>query len=209
MHSCVQCDHKSLLQIHFFLLLFFELNVFRNWCVIHLYLYSILITITVISFNSRTVLFGFILKINKFILLGIGWATVWAVFCIWQWTAEPCWPRSPPFRAISAVWVSATNKSHDNRRMCPIHKSLILVLEAIGDAKDDNDKPIAIKDIEKFILIGGSSRIPKITELLMNTFKHADIHISGNPDTIVAHGAAIQGAILKGVHSVYFIQLDV
>lgn len=62
-----------------------------------------------------------------------------------------------------------------------------------------NDAKIKKKDIEEIILVGGSTRIPKIQELLKNFFDGKELCNSINPDEAVAYGAAVQAAILSGV----------
>ena len=53
------------------------------------------------------------------------------------------------------------------------------------------------KDIDEVILVGGSTRIPKIQEIV-KTFFGKDPNRSVNPDEVVAIGAAIQGGVLGG-----------
>ncbi len=53
------------------------------------------------------------------------------------------------------------------------------------------------KDIDEVILVGGSTRIPKIQDLVRNFFGK-DPHKGVNPDEVVAIGAGIQGAVLTG-----------
>jgi L1 cell adhesion molecule like protein len=67
----------------------------------------------------------------------------------------------------------------------PVEKSL-------RDAK--MDKP-AIHDI---VLVGGSTRIPKVQKLLQDFFNGRELNKSINPDEAVAYGAAVQAAILHG-----------
>lgn len=50
--------------------------------------------------------------------------------------------------------------------------------------------------MEDVVLIGGSTRIPKIQTLLQNMFPGKKLNLSINPDEAVAYGAAIQAAIL-------------
>lgn len=61
--------------------------------------------------------------------------------------------------------------------------------------KDAKLKPDAIDDI---VLVGGSTRIPKLQEMLMEMFSGKPLCKSLNPDEAVAYGAAVQGAILSG-----------
>lgn len=52
--------------------------------------------------------------------------------------------------------------------------------------------------IDEVVLVGGSTRIPKIKELLSNYFNGKQLCCSINPDEAVAYGAAVQAAILTG-----------
>jgi molecular chaperone DnaK len=60
--------------------------------------------------------------------------------------------------------------------------------------KDAGLKP---GDVDEVILVGGSTRIPKIQEVVKNFFGK-DPHRGVNPDEVVAVGAAIQGGVLAG-----------
>merc|ERR1719300_1629609 len=55
--------------------------------------------------------------------------------------------------------------------------------------------------IDDIVLVGGSTRIPKIQKLLQDFFNGKELNKSINPDEAVAYGAAVQGAILSGEHS--------
>jgi len=63
--------------------------------------------------------------------------------------------------------------------------------QALADA---NLKP---EDINEVILVGGSTRIPKVQQLVKELFGR-EPHKGVNPDEVVAAGAAIQGAVLAG-----------
>ncbi|CAK1546737.1 unnamed protein product [Leptosia nina] len=67
----------------------------------------------------------------------------------------------------------------------PVEKSL-------KDAKMDKSQ------IHDVVLVGGSTRIPKIQSLLQNFFCGKKLNLSINPDEAVAYGAAVQAAILSG-----------
>jgi len=53
--------------------------------------------------------------------------------------------------------------------------------------------------IDEVILVGGSTRIPKIQTMLSSFFNGKELNKSINPDEAVAYGAAVQAAILSGV----------
>jgi len=52
--------------------------------------------------------------------------------------------------------------------------------------------------IDEVVLVGGSSRIPKVQDLLMEFFNGKELSKSINPDEAVAFGAAVQAAVLTG-----------
>eukprot|EP00871_Galdieria_phlegrea_P004149 jgi/Galph1/4735/GphlegSOOS_G3324.1 len=53
-------------------------------------------------------------------------------------------------------------------------------------------------DVDEVVLVGGSTRIPKVQELLRDFFNGKELHKNINPDEAVAYGAAVQGGILSG-----------
>nr|BAF02622.1 heat shock protein 70 [Babesia microti] len=73
--------------------------------------------------------------------------------------------------------------------------TLIPVEKALADA--DMDK----KQIHEVVLVGGSTRIPKIQQLIKDFFNGKEPCKSINPDEAVAYGAAVQAAILTGEQS--------
>merc|ERR1712073_64473 len=66
------------------------------------------------------------------------------------------------------------------------------VEKALRDAKMDK------ASIDDIVLVGGSTRIPKIQKLLQDFFNGKELNKSINPDEAVAYGAAVQAAILTG-----------
>lgn len=56
---------------------------------------------------------------------------------------------------------------------------------------------LTVDDIDEVILVGGSTRIPKVQEIVQGFFKR-EPNKSVNPDEVVAVGAAIQGGVLSG-----------
>jgi len=71
-------------------------------------------------------------------------------------------------------------------------KTLETVEAVLKDGKTDK---FGVSDV---VLVGGSTRIPKIQEMLASYFSGKKINKEINPDEAVAQGAAIQGAILNG-----------
>ena len=61
------------------------------------------------------------------------------------------------------------------------------------------DAKVSKNDVHEIVLVGGSTRIPKIQAQLSGYFNGKDLNKSINPDEAVAYGAAVQAAILSGV----------
>lgn len=60
------------------------------------------------------------------------------------------------------------------------------------------DSKLSKSQIQQIVLVGGSTRIPKVQQLLSDFFGGKDLCRSINPDEAVAYGATIQSAILSG-----------
>jgi molecular chaperone DnaK len=73
-----------------------------------------------------------------------------------------------------------------------IERCLGPVKQALADAKASE------KDIDAVILVGGSTRIPAVQALVKKLTGGKEPNMSVNPDEVVALGAAVQAAILKG-----------
>ena len=74
-------------------------------------------------------------------------------------------------------------------------KTLEPVQKALSDAKLDKGQ------VDEIVLVGGSTRIPKIQKMLTDFFNGKEICRGINPDEAVAYGAAVQAAILNGEKS--------
>jgi molecular chaperone DnaK len=72
-----------------------------------------------------------------------------------------------------------------------VERCKIPVKQALKDAK------LSPSDIDEIVLVGGSTRVPKVREAVKEVFGK-DPHQGVNPDEVVAVGAAIQGSVLSG-----------
>jgi len=75
------------------------------------------------------------------------------------------------------------NSTHFNGTIDPVARVL-------------KDSKIDKKDVHEVVLVGGSTRIPKIQSLLQDFFDGKELNKSINPDEAVAYGAAVQAAVL-------------
>ncbi|MET8022256.1 molecular chaperone DnaK [Streptomyces decoyicus] len=73
-----------------------------------------------------------------------------------------------------------------------VERTMEPVKQAMADAK------ISDSDIDEVILVGGSTRIPAVQNLVRRLTGGKDPNMSVNPDEVVAMGAAIQAGVLKG-----------
>jgi len=60
------------------------------------------------------------------------------------------------------------------------------------------DSKLRKEEVDEIVLVGGSTRIPRVTQLLSSYFGGKELNRGINPDEAVAYGAAVQGAILSG-----------
>ena len=60
------------------------------------------------------------------------------------------------------------------------------------------DAGLERNEIDEIVMVGGSTRIPKVQQLVSEYFNGKKLNKSVNPDEVVALGAAIQGGVLKG-----------
>jgi len=90
------------------------------------------------------------------------------------------------------VTVCITRARFDELCTGLFQSTLELVEKALNDARMERSS------IDDIILVGGSTRIPKVQKLLSDYFYQKELNKSINPDEAVAYGAAVQAAILSG-----------
>uniref|UniRef100_A0ACD5XEJ4 Uncharacterized protein n=1 Tax=Avena sativa TaxID=4498 RepID=A0ACD5XEJ4_AVESA len=101
---------------------------------------------------------------------------------------------------------SITRAKFEELNMELFRKCIENVEKCLCDAEMDKSQ------IHDVVLVGGSSRIPKVQQLLQDFFDGNELCKSINPDEAVAYGAAVQAAILSGEGNVEvrdFLLLDV
>jgi molecular chaperone DnaK len=99
-------------------------------------------------------------------------------------TADNTGPKHMVMKLTRAKFESLT---HDlvQRCMKPVEQAL-------------SDASLTARDIDEVILVGGSTRIPAVQELVRKLTGGKQPNMSVNPDEVVAVGAAVQAAIIKG-----------
>eukprot|EP01088_Endostelium_zonatum_P014187 TRINITY_DN2_c0_g1_i1.p1 TRINITY_DN2_c0_g1~~TRINITY_DN2_c0_g1_i1.p1 ORF type:complete len:679 (-),score=195.20 TRINITY_DN2_c0_g1_i1:65-2071(-) len=85
-----------------------------------------------------------------------------------------------------------TRAKFEDLNMDLFRKTLDPVNKVLSDAK------LSKGQINEVVLVGGSTRIPKIQQLLKEYFNGKELNKGVNPDEAVAHGAAVQAGILSG-----------
>ncbi|GIQ91251.1 heat shock protein 70 family protein, partial [Kipferlia bialata] len=96
-----------------------------------------------------------------------------------------------------------TRAKFNELNMDLFRKTLHPVENVLRDAK------MRKNEIDEIVLVGGSTRIPKIQELLSDFFDGRQLHKSINPDEAVAYGAAVQGSALSGSGDHDILLIDV
>ncbi len=87
--------------------------------------------------------------------------------------------------------ISITKKLFQSLVADLIEKTRDLCIRAVGDAG------FSIDELDHVVLVGGSTRIPAVKELVEEVFQRKPAQ-SVNPDEVVAMGAALEGAVLAG-----------
>ena len=90
-------------------------------------------------------------------------------------------------------YTSITRARFEELNVDLFRKCMEPVEKVIKDAKMDKST------IDEVVLVGGSTRIPKIQQMLSQFFNGKELNKSITPDEAVAYGAAVQAAILSGV----------
>lgn len=89
-------------------------------------------------------------------------------------------------------YATITRARFEELNMDLFRRSMEPVEKCMRDAKMDKSQ------IDDVVLVGGSTRIPKVQQLLQDFFNGKELCKSINPDEAVAYGAAVQAAILSG-----------
>jgi molecular chaperone DnaK len=88
--------------------------------------------------------------------------------------------------------LSLTRSKFDQLTKDLVERTRGPVEQALSDAK------LSAEDVDEVILVGGSTRIPAVQELVRRLTKGKDPNMTVNPDEVVAIGAALQAGVLKG-----------
>ena len=89
-------------------------------------------------------------------------------------------------------YATITRARFEELNMDLFRKCMEPVEKCLRDAKIDKSQ------VHEVVLVGGSTRIPKVQQLLQDFFNGKELCKSINPDEAVAYGAAVQAAILSG-----------
>ena len=77
-----------------------------------------------------------------------------------------------------------------------MHLNEIMLSSTCWQALEDAN--LKKSDIQEIVLVGGSTRIPKVQQLIKDFFDGKEPSKGINPDEAVAYGAAVQGGVLSG-----------
>ncbi|CAG7725874.1 unnamed protein product, partial [Allacma fusca] len=88
--------------------------------------------------------------------------------------------------------VDFTRELFEDLNMARFQECINLMRDTLKESKLDK------ANIDDIVLVGGSTRIPKIREMIREFFNNRALNIRINPDEAVARGAAVQAALLNG-----------
>uniref|UniRef100_A0AC34GU28 Heat shock protein 70 n=1 Tax=Panagrolaimus sp. ES5 TaxID=591445 RepID=A0AC34GU28_9BILA len=94
-----------------------------------------------------------------------------------------------------------TRAKFEELNMDLFHGTLQPVQKAMEDADLKNE------DIDEIVLVGGSTRIPKIQQLIKDYFNGKEPIRGTNPEEVVAFGAAVQGGVISGEEDNDMVQI--
>jgi L1 cell adhesion molecule like protein len=100
--------------------------------------------------------------------------------------------RLDAFKGTTNFVAKVTRAKFEALQKSAFTTCLATVQNVLKDAKLKTDA------IDEIVLVGGSTRIPKLQEMLVSMFNGKALCKTLNPDEAVAYGAAVQGAILCG-----------
>ncbi|NP_001311758.1 heat shock 70 kDa protein [Capsicum annuum] len=106
-------------------------------------------------------------------------------------TAQTTIEIDPLYEGID-FYATITRARFEEMNMDLFRKCMEPVEKCLKDAKIDKGH------VHDVVLVGGSTRIPKVQQLLQDFFNGKELCKSINPDEAVAYGAAVQAAILSG-----------
>lgn len=93
------------------------------------------------------------------------------------------------------LYSSITRAKFEDLCMPLFRKTIEYIEKVLTDAK------MSKSDIHEIVLVGGSTRIPKLQSMISDYFCGKELNKSINPDEAVAYGATVQAAVLSGVQS--------
>ena len=85
-----------------------------------------------------------------------------------------------------------TRAKFEELNMDLFKNTIIPMKKVLSDAK------IGKSDVDDIVLVGGSTRIPRVQKLVQEFFDNRELSKGLNPDEAIAYGAAVQGAVLSG-----------
>lgn len=90
---------------------------------------------------------------------------------------------------------TVTREMFDDRTYSLLYETQMLINYCFDEISEDQGKKFGWKDIDEVVLVGGSTRMPQIKNMIINEYGKAPITKDINVDTIVATGAAMQAEL--------------
>ena len=88
-----------------------------------------------------------------------------------------------------------SRESFDDKTYSLLYETILLINNCFDEISEDNGSPFGWKDIDEVVLVGGSTRMPQVRNMIVNEYGKQPITKDINVDTIVATGAAMQAEL--------------
>ena len=90
---------------------------------------------------------------------------------------------------------TVTREDFDDKTYSLLYETILLVNSCFTEISEDRGVPFGWKDIDEVVLVGGSTRMPQVKEMIVKEYGKPPVTKDINVDTIVASGAAMQAEL--------------
>ena len=88
-----------------------------------------------------------------------------------------------------------SREEFDNKTYTLLYETVLLINHCFAEISENTEKPFGWSDIDEVVLVGGSTRMPQVKDMIVREYGRAPITKDINVDTIVAIGAAMQAEL--------------
>lgn len=90
---------------------------------------------------------------------------------------------------------TVTREDFDNKTYSLLYETILLINSCFDEISGDRKVPFGWKDLDEVVLVGGSTRMPQVKDMIIREYGRPPVTQNINVDTIVAAGAAMQAEL--------------